>query len=82
MAVNREDIATVGRAMCAEIREEMEANHCGKMVVIDVNSGDYEIGCLGRRRCGYRGTTVAQAWTDYKKRAPLKPEGRSFISTR
>ena len=44
MAVNREDIATVGRAMYAEIREEMEANHWGKMVVIDVNSGDYEIG--------------------------------------
>ena len=30
--------------MYAEIREEMEANHWGKMVVIDVNSGDYEIG--------------------------------------
>ena len=44
MAVKREDIATVGRAMYAEIREEMEANHWGKMVVIDVNSGDYEIG--------------------------------------
>ena len=44
MAVKREDISTVGRAIYAEIREEMEANHWGKMVVIDVNSGDYEIG--------------------------------------
>ena len=44
MAVEREDIATVGRAMYAELREELEATHWGKMVVIDVNSGDYEIG--------------------------------------
>ena len=43
MAVKRKDIATVGRAMYAEMRSELEANAWGRMVVIDVNSGDYEI---------------------------------------
>ncbi len=38
------DIATVGRAMYEEIRGELEATQKGKVVVIDVKSGDYEIG--------------------------------------
>ena len=37
-------IERVGKARYAEIRAEMEAEHWGKMVVIDVHSGDYEIG--------------------------------------
>ena len=36
-------IERVGKARYAEIRAEMEAKHWGKMVVIDVHSGDYEI---------------------------------------
>ena len=45
MVVKRNDIdvAVVGRAMYDEMREEMEANQWGRMVVIDVLSGDYEI---------------------------------------
>ena len=38
------DIAAVGRAMYAEIRSELEAIQKGKVIVIDVKSGDYEIG--------------------------------------
>ena len=38
------DIAAVGRAMYEEIRGELEATQKGKVVVIDVKSGDYEIG--------------------------------------
>lgn len=36
-------IERVGKARYAEVRAEMEAKHWGKMVVIDVHSGDYEI---------------------------------------
>ncbi len=43
MAVEREDIATVGQAMYEQMRAEMEATQWGRVVVIDVNSGDYEI---------------------------------------
>ena len=43
MAVKKEDIALVGVAMYEKIRAEMEANEWGRMVVIDVNSGDYEV---------------------------------------
>ena len=43
MAVAKTDIARIGKGMYAELRPKMEANHWGKMVVIDVNSGDYEI---------------------------------------
>ena len=39
-----DDIATVGRAMYEKIREELEVTHKGKIVIIDVKSGDYEIG--------------------------------------
>ena len=38
------DIAAVGKAMYEEIRSELEATQKGKVVVIDVKSGDYEIG--------------------------------------
>ena len=36
-------VAAVGQAMYAKIRDEMEEKHWGKMVIIDVKSGDYEI---------------------------------------
>ena len=43
MAVKNDDIATIGMAMYEEMRAEMEANEWGRIVVIDVNSGDYEV---------------------------------------
>ena len=43
MAVERQDIATVGRALYEGLRSEMEASHWGRMVVLDVNTGDYEV---------------------------------------
>ena len=43
MVVKRKDVAAVGRAMYRELRSELEASHWGRMVVIDVNTGDYEI---------------------------------------
>ena len=44
MAVAKTDIAPLGKAMYAQLRPQMEAEHWGQMVVIDVTSGDYEIG--------------------------------------
>ena len=38
-----EEIARLGKEIYARIRDEMEANEWGRMEVIDVNSGDYEI---------------------------------------
>ena len=38
------EAAAIGRAMYAKIRDDMEESHWGQMVVIDVKSGDYEIG--------------------------------------
>lgn len=43
MSVKKQYVPEVGKAMYEKIRAEMEANHWGKMVVIDVNTGDYEI---------------------------------------
>ena len=43
MAVAKADIAPLGKGMYARLRPQLEAEHWGKMVVIDVNSGDYEI---------------------------------------
>lgn len=43
MSVKDEHVADVGQAMYKKMRAEMEANHWGKMVVIDVNTGDYEV---------------------------------------
>ena len=39
-----EDTAAAGRKIYESIREEMEANHWGNLVVIDIHSGDYEVG--------------------------------------
>ena len=39
-----EEAAAIGRKIYAGIREELEANHWGRLVVIDINSGDYEVG--------------------------------------
>ena len=43
MTVAKTDIARIGKGMYAKLRLQLEADHWGKMVVIDVNSGDYEI---------------------------------------
>ena len=37
------EVARLGEKIYAGIRAEMEANELGRMVVIDVNSGDYEV---------------------------------------
>ena len=39
-----DDVAAAGRKIYEGMQEEMEANHWGKLVVIDVQSGDYEVG--------------------------------------
>ena len=38
-----EEIARLGKQIYARIRDKMEASEWGRMVVIDVNSGDYEV---------------------------------------
>ena len=43
MSVKDQHAADIGEAMYEKIRADMEANHWGKMVVIDVNTGDYEV---------------------------------------
>ena len=43
MAVDDEDIERIGKAVYAKIRPRMESEHWGRIVVIDVHSGDYEI---------------------------------------
>ena len=43
MAVAKADIAPLGKGMYARLRPQLEAEYWGKMVVIDVTSGDYEI---------------------------------------
>ena len=43
MVVEKRDMARVGKAMYEEMRADMEANHWGCMVVIDVNTGEYEV---------------------------------------
>ena len=44
MELTGEKVAAVGRKIYDGIRDEMEANHWGELVVIDVHSGDYEVG--------------------------------------
>ena len=44
MELSGDEIAAVGRKVYEGIREEMEANHWGELVVIDIHSGDYEVG--------------------------------------
>ena len=41
--VEKDEIASVGRAMYKRILSEVEVSHRGQMIVIDVNTGDYEI---------------------------------------
>ena len=47
MEFEKGDIAAIGKAMYEKIRDAMEDNYWGHMVVIDVKSGDYEIGGAG-----------------------------------
>ena len=42
-AYTPEETAELGRQIYAGMRAEMEANHWGRLVVIDVQSGDYEV---------------------------------------
>lgn len=46
MSVKKEDIdiAGIGKAMYEKVRAELEATHKGKVWIVDVFSGDYEIG--------------------------------------
>ena len=41
------EAAAIGQAMYEKIRDDMEEHYWGHMVVIDVKSGDYEIGDAG-----------------------------------
>ena len=43
MPMNKYEVRTIGKQYYAEIRAEMEANHWGRMVVIDVTTGNIEI---------------------------------------
>ena len=43
MAVKKEDVPVLGRRFYEQIRAEMEAKQWGRMVVIDVTTGDYEV---------------------------------------
>ena len=42
-AYTSEETAELGRQIYAGMRAELEANHWGRLVVIDVQSGDYEV---------------------------------------
>ena len=44
MEFKKGEAAAIGQAMYEKIRDVMEDNYWGHMVVIDVKSGDYEIG--------------------------------------
>jgi hypothetical protein len=44
MELTSDEIAAAGRKIYEGIRAEMEANHWGELVIIDVYSGDYEVG--------------------------------------
>ena len=44
MEITPDEAAAIGQKIYAGIREEMEAKHWGELVVIDVHSGDYEVG--------------------------------------
>ena len=60
MAVRSEDVAAVGRSIYNEkIRHKVEPTEKGKLVVIDVNSGDYEID-----------VNEAEAWLRLTQRHP------------
>lgn len=42
-AQNKAEVARLGKEIYESIRADMEANEWGRMVVIDVNTGDYEV---------------------------------------
>jgi hypothetical protein len=44
MELTGDEVAGIGQKIYESIREEMEANHWGELVVIDIHSGDYEVG--------------------------------------
>ena len=44
MELTGKEVAAAGRKIYEGMREEMESNHWGKLVVIDIHSGDYEVG--------------------------------------
>ena len=44
MEFTGDEVAAVGQKIYESIRAEMEANHWGELVVIDIHSGDYEVG--------------------------------------
>ena len=44
MSCSGDDIERIGKARYAELRPQLEIDHWGQIVVIDVHSGDYEIG--------------------------------------
>ena len=43
LAYTPEETAELGREIYAGMQAEMEANHWGRLVVIDIQSGDYEV---------------------------------------
>ena len=47
MEFKKGEAAAIGRAMYEKIRDDMEEHYWGRMVIIDVKSGDYEIGGAG-----------------------------------
>ena len=53
MELTQKEVAAAGREIYEGIREEMEANHWGKLVVIDIHSGDYEVGEFVSRRSDF-----------------------------
>ena len=50
LAYTPEETAELGRQIYAGMRAEMEANHWGRLLVIDVQSGDYEVADYGDYR--------------------------------
>ncbi len=42
--VSPSEISTKGEAIYEKLREKLEAEHWGEVVVIDIFSGDYEVG--------------------------------------
>lgn len=50
MELTGSNVAAAGRKIYEGIRKDMEANHWGKLVVIDIHTGDYEVGEFVSRR--------------------------------
>ena len=53
MEITGDEVAAVGQKIYESIREKMEANHWGELVVIDIHSGDYEVGEFVSRRSDF-----------------------------